>query len=311
MISSCSDLRGAAVRRGERRGGRDGGFFLGGDTLVVVKGQDGSQLALPVSVPCLIDIDDRGFAGQGLGQFVHHAVFRFGQGRKPLVGQFAFHGQGCLHLLGHEGERLVLHGFGIGHEKDPHRMLLADPPGTAAGLPQGEYRIAALKKDDGGEIQQIEPGFHQVRIAQQTVVLTCCQIVPQPLFPFFRFDGMAAQDQRRETVRLELFLQGGEKITGAGVLQENRRLAALFPFRRQNFQQPFFLGKKIEIEGRRRSNDFLYPVSFQGNYFLSSTAVRIGEQTLEHFPQKPHVAPGQGLLGCVRQVGGQLMVLFL
>lgn len=46
-----------------------------------------------------------------------------------------------------------------------HGSALSDPPGPATGLPQSVQRVAGLVENDGGKVQQIESGLHQLGMA--------------------------------------------------------------------------------------------------------------------------------------------------
>ena len=225
-----------------------------------------------------------------------------------MTREFALNRERGLHLLGHKAQRLLLHGFGIGQVEDPDRQVLADPPTTAAGLSEGEHRIAALEEDDGREVEQIQTGLDQVGVAEQTIVLAGGEVFFQPIFPLFWFDRLASEHQRGESLLMQLVHQSGHQVAGAGVFEKDRHLTALFAFGCQDLQQPFFLGQEVDLQGRSRGDQFLHAATFEIDPFAEAATIRIGQEALQHFAQEPHIPAGERLAGGSDQGVGEIEI---
>ncbi|SST11925.1 Uncharacterised protein [Acinetobacter baumannii] len=48
-------------------------------------------------------------------------------------------------------------------------MLLPDPPRPPRGLLQGVHVVPRLQERDGREVQQVQPGLHQLRVGDQHI----------------------------------------------------------------------------------------------------------------------------------------------
>ena len=62
-----------------------------------------------------------------------------------------------------------------------------------------------------GKSSRSSPVFTRLGLQSRQSYLPGGQIFPQPIFPVFRFDRLAPQDQRRKSMAFQLFLQGRER----------------------------------------------------------------------------------------------------
>src|SRR5437867_8042003 len=79
--------------------------------------------------------------------------------------ELALHRQRDQQLLSHQPKTTFLRGVRVGEERDAYRLLLADPPASPARLPQGVDGIAGLDEENRRKGQQVEPGLHELRMA--------------------------------------------------------------------------------------------------------------------------------------------------
>ena len=96
---------------------------------------------------------------------------------------------------------------------------------------------------------------------------------------------------------MQLVHQGGHQVTGTGVFEEDRHLAALFAFGCQDLQQPLFLGQEVDFQGRSRGDQFLHAAAFEIDPFAKTATIRISQEALQHLAQEPHVPAGESLAG--------------
>lgn len=105
-----------------------------------------------------------------------------------------------FHLPAHEGQGRRLHRRVVDREDRFDRLCLTQSPHPPDTLPKGVQAKFNLEKDDTRELNKVQPGGHQTRIADQHV--HCVRPFGDPVFPLARVH-VAAQDLHPQAVRLK------------------------------------------------------------------------------------------------------------